>query len=99
MTIYSITYDLKNKDSEDYQDLYKELDKKKAWLVAESTYLIRTDQNNTKIVFDHFKNYIKANDTLIVSKVDDAEIRAQNTYDPKPNWAKSIWPGNANSIP
>lgn len=63
---YIVAYDLKNKDTEDYQTLYNLLDELNALQAQESVYLLSSSQTAT-VLRDIFKTHIKEDDRIIVA--------------------------------
>ena len=63
---YIVAYDLKNKDTEDYQTLYNLLDELNALQAQESVYLLSSSQTAT-VLRDIFKTHIQEDDRIIVA--------------------------------
>ncbi len=70
MAIYTLTYDLINENgsSNDYQELWNELERLNAHRVTESFWLINLG-NTPKEVIEHFKSFTDKDDRLWVSSL------------------------------
>lgn len=67
--LYFIDYDLRRE--RDYQKLYDELNRLKAVQVLESCWCLKIDGVSAVKLREHFKQFIDANDGLMVSEVTD----------------------------
>ena len=69
MALYFINYDLRG--SRDYPTLYEELDNFQAVRILESLWCFNRVNTNAKGLREHFKEFIDADDGIIVSEVED----------------------------
>lgn len=70
-TLYLIVYDLR-KQGRDYKLLYAELEEWGAIRVLQSTWCLKLKNYKTpEALLSHFKNFIDANDGLMVSVMND----------------------------
>ena len=78
MAYFVVTYDLKQKDWEDYDTLIKELDKMSSVKYQESCWFV--DQQKTAAqVFSQLKAYLHEDDSLMVVE-----------FLKKPSWRKGL---------
>jgi virulence-associated protein VapD len=68
MAIRIITYDLKNGDIEDYDDLREAIEEYEHCDMQKSVYVIDTTESNGK-VFEKLKVHLKKNDRLFVCRL------------------------------
>ena len=66
MTLYFITYDLRN--DRDYQKLYDELKLYNAINVLESTWCFKKANTNASDLRDHFKKFIDPDDGILINE-------------------------------
>lgn len=78
MTRKFIAYDLHDKDSQDYQDLYDFIEETyESYRVLESMYVIFSDESNEKIRDDVLKIVGKRNASLMVGNL-PKPVRSHN---------------------
>ena len=76
MALFFLEYDLRN--DRDYQKLYNELENYDAVRILESLWCFKQSDTSAKEIRDHFKQFIDADDGLVVSKVTGwATLRTQ----------------------
>lgn len=67
--LFFVDYDLRK--DRDYQKLYDELNRLKAVQILESCWCMKIEGVSAAQLRDHFKQFIDANDGLMVSEVTD----------------------------
>ena len=74
---YVISYDLL-KPGQNYEKLWAELERFKAKRVLESQWVIRRSNTTAKNLRDHFKEFVDANDRLLIVCIDDSDWAGRN---------------------
>ncbi|MPZ12272.1 MAG: CRISPR-associated protein Cas2 [Kiloniellaceae bacterium] len=88
MTSYTLSYDLRNESgSQDYEPLWKELKRLGAHRTQDSLWLINVN-NTAKELQDHFKQYVDADDRLMVSELTHNQ-HYSNAYAGTNDWIKN----------
>ncbi|MCO5412139.1 hypothetical protein [Ralstonia mojiangensis] len=78
MALYFLDYDLRKQRN--YQPLYDELARFNAVRMLESSWCFKRFNTNAANLRDHFKNFIDADDGLLVGEVNDwATFNAQRS--------------------
>lgn len=72
MSIYIISYDLKNADSTDYDELYSHLNSINSHRIQDSVWLIKTNNSLPKVK-QKIKAFMSESDRLWVSIVNEDE--------------------------
>lgn len=67
MALYFLTYDLRGK--RDYKTLYDELAKFNALRMFQSSWCFKRYNTNAKGLRDYFKQFVDADDGLVVSQI------------------------------
>lgn len=69
MALYFLSYDLRK--ARNYQPLYDELNRIRAVRVLESVWSFEMDNTNTATLRDHLRNYLDADDGVLVVKASE----------------------------
>lgn len=88
MSVYLISYDLvdeKKNPQHDYQVLWDELKRLKAFRTNLSVWLISVD-NTPNEILEHFKNFVDANDRIWITKLRKGQFTYTNAIAGTKKW-------------
>lgn len=85
MSIYIVSYDLKNADSTDYDELYSYLNSINSHRIQDSVWLIKTNKSLSKVK-QKIKTFMSEYDRLWVSIVNDDEYTFSKSRSGTNDW-------------